>query len=134
MRASRDFEDDDFTGGIIQPFAMIGVIEEFDGQNSMTITSGSDTLTLKDDPTRTLGNAEIGMNFFANSGLSGFARGEFLFGKHETSEAIKIGLRYSFGEARGCTSAASAPTGASAAASSASAAPGEDLHRLLRLQ
>src|SRR5262249_12593171 len=80
----------------LQPSILGGVGKESNGNNKLTVTSG-DSLVLSDKPIKTFGVASLGLNAFSAGGLSGYIRGDGMYGSHYTSLAARVGIRYTFG-------------------------------------
>jgi len=94
VRLSGDFRGSE---SVLQPFILGGVGEEFKGDNKLTLTNG-DSVLIADKPTRTFGVASLGLNIFGAGGLSGYIRGDGMFGSNYTSYAGRIGIRYTMGQ------------------------------------
>ncbi len=84
----------------IQPFLYAGIGEEFLGDNHMTFASGGESIQFTDKPVRTFGLGSIGVNVFGNNGWSGFIKTDGFLANHSEGYAVRLGLKYTFGEGR----------------------------------
>lgn len=80
--------------GAIQPFAGLYAVEEFDGENQVTVTSGATTLVFTDEQRPTYGKADFGFNILGWGGLEGFVKGEALFGDDASGFTGRLGVRW----------------------------------------
>ena len=83
---------------VIRPFWLLGVWQEFDGRHDLSITSGSESLTLKDDPLHTFAQASVGLDVSGGGGLTGYLRVDSLYSDKLSGGAIRLGGRYTFGQ------------------------------------
>ena len=80
----------------VEPFLIAGFGDEFKGDNQLVLTSGGSTFTIADKPIDTFATASFGVNLSGTGGLSGYVRGDGLFGNDYKSGAIRAGVRQQF--------------------------------------
>jgi hypothetical protein len=82
---------------VLQPFSTLSVWREFAGNSTTTfVTPGASSL-LSVDRIGTFGQVGLGISGqFVNSGILGFARGDYRFGDHISGYAAVLGLRAQF--------------------------------------
>jgi hypothetical protein len=77
----------------VEPFVFAGVGNEFDGQNSVNVSSGGTLLEIKDRPIRVFAAGSVGFNVLGNNGFSAYLRADGLVASHANSVALWAGLR-----------------------------------------
>lgn len=107
--ATLDFEDADSLVGkagmrvgwtvgsgdvVLVPAIGVFAIEEFEGENAMTFTTGATSFAVADTPPGAYGKVEFGVTAQTFYGLEGYVRGEVNFGDEADGGAVRLGARW----------------------------------------
>jgi outer membrane autotransporter protein len=93
VKLSADFGQGQST---VEPFLIGGYGEEFKGDNSLQLTDSGGNFTINDKPLNGFATASFGVNLSDTGGLSGYIRGDGLFGSKYSSGALRFGVRQEF--------------------------------------
>jgi uncharacterized protein YhjY with autotransporter beta-barrel domain len=83
--------------GSLLPYVGLYAVDEFEGQNKVTMLTGSgcpDCMTLEDTRPGTYGKADFGFTTTSWNGLEGFLKGETEFGSHVDGFTGRLGVRW----------------------------------------
>ncbi len=107
--ATLDFEDADSLVGkagmrvgwtvgsgdvVLVPAIGVFAIDEFEGENAMTFTTGATSFAVTDTPPGAYGKVEFGVTAQTFYGLEGYVRGEVNFGDEAEGGAVRLGARW----------------------------------------
>jgi outer membrane autotransporter protein len=76
------------------PFIGAYWVDEMEGDNDMTFTTGVTSISFTDEGRGNYGQAEFGINFQSFYGLEGFVKGEWNFGGDADGGAARLGVRW----------------------------------------
>ena len=79
---------------ILTPALGVFAISEFEGENSMTFTTGGTGFSVTDTPPGTYGQVQFGVTAQTFYGLEGYVRGEWNVGGDAEGGAVRLGARW----------------------------------------
>jgi outer membrane autotransporter protein len=76
------------------PYIGVYAVEEFDGENGLSFTSGPTTISFQDEGRGSWGQVDFGFTAQTFYGLEGFLKGEWNFGGDADGGAGRLGVRW----------------------------------------
>ena len=79
---------------VFTPYVGVYAIDDFDGENSVTMTTGPVSLEINDQGRNGYGMVDFGLTAQTMWGFEGFVKGEWNFGEDADGGAVRLGARF----------------------------------------
>jgi hypothetical protein len=79
---------------VLTPYIGVYAVEEWEGDNTLTFTTGPTSITFSDQGRGSYGMADFGFTMQTFYGLEGFVKGEWNFGGDADGGAVRLGARW----------------------------------------
>jgi len=79
---------------VLTPYIGVYAVEEFEGENEMTFSTGPTSFIIQDEARDGYGQAEFGVTAQTFYGLEAMLKGEWNFGGDAEGGAVRLGARW----------------------------------------